>query len=356
MSDLGHLMGDSVASLLEKFNAGHKRSRGSGEEWSSSLWQQVADIGLPLALVSEENDGVGCDAEDVFEILRASCHYAPPIPLAEPMLAGWLTQSPVPHETDHMATIAEVGLDSHPVVDLAADSVRFSGELNRVPWGRRAGTVVCCVEKGDREIIIALPTLTARITEGYNIAGEPVDQLLFDRVEIPLSQCRIECGRQWRQALRRFGALCRCAQMVGAMEAALSLTLNYAGERHQFGRPIKKFQVIQHYLAVMSAEVAAAKMTTQVAFSAERPWENVFRVAAAKSRVSEAVSQFTSIAHQVHGAMGFAAEYGLHLFTKRLWAWRDEYGSEMEWNERLGRMIAEREQPDLWAMLTSIDR
>lgn len=355
MSDLGKLLSNSLALPLEKFNATHKRSQASGEEWSSTLWREVADLGLPLALISEENDGVGCDAEDVFEILRTSSHFAPPIPLAEPILAGWLMQSPIPAENSNVATVAEVSPDSQLAVDLRHDSVRISGELARVHWGRHARAVVCCVGVDDREIIVALPTMTARVTEGYNIAGEPVDQLRFQPVELPLSQCRIENSGRWRKALQRFGALCRCAQMVGAMETVLNLTLNYAGERHQFGRPIKKFQVIQHYLAVMSAEVAAAKMAAQVAFASERPWENLFRVAAAKSRVSEAVLQITSNAHQIHGAMGFAAEYELHLFTKRLWAWRDEFGSEMEWNERLGRMITERKQPNLWAMLTSID-
>lgn len=72
--------------------------------------------------------------------------------------------------------------------------------------------------------------------------------------------------------------------------------------------------------------------------------------------MNEAVAQVTGIAHQIHGAMGFTAEYSLHLYTKRLWAWRDEYGSESEWNEQLGCLIVERPYPELWHMLTALDK
>jgi hypothetical protein len=56
----------------------------------------------------------------------------------------------------------------------------------------------------------------------------------------------------------------------------------------------------------------------------------------------------------VHGAIGFTYEHRLHFFTKRLWAWRDEYGSEAEWNEFLGRHMARAGADQLWAGITAI--
>ena len=150
-------------------------------------------------------------------------------------------------------------------------------------------------------------------------------------------------------------ALCYAAQMVGAMEGTLSLTLDYVKERRQFGRPIARFQAIQHSMARMAAEIAAARMAVQAGFISSQPWTRTFAAAAAKSRVSEAVKKVAAIAHQAHGAMGFTAEYRLHLFTKRMWAWRESGGNEFYWNERLEWLIVERSELSLWALLTAQD-
>ncbi|MGB0385099.1 MAG: acyl-CoA dehydrogenase family protein [Ardenticatenaceae bacterium] len=360
MSELGTIFGNTLASLLSTFNEANERSRltelredGKGEEWSAQLWQEIRDLDLPFALVKEEHGGVACTPLDVFEILRAASKHAPPVPLTEPMLAGWLLSS---HDIDHtsdLSTIAHVRHDEERFsVEVTSDGLRVAGSLSHVYWGRHAQVVACVIEQEEQEIIVALPTKTARITQGYNLAGEPVDQLDIDEaLDISATQYRIVSNGTWGKKLTHFAALCRCAQMAGAIESIFEMSLSYANQRHQFGRPIKRFQAIQHALAIMAGEVAAAVMATKAAFSAPTPWENTFEVAAAKSRVSQAALPITRIAHQVHAAIGFTAEYPLQLYTKRLWAWRDEFGNEMEWNERLGRLIIDSEQT-MWEMLT----
>jgi acyl-CoA dehydrogenase len=57
-----------------------------------------------------------------------------------------------------------------------------------------------------------------------------------------------------------------------------------------------------------------------------------FEIAAAKLRTNMAIGTGTSIAHQVHGAIGFTHEYDLHRYTRRLMGWRSEFG-----NDRIGR-------------------
>ena len=58
------------------------------------------------------------------------------------------------------------------------------------------------------------------------------------------------------------------------------------------------------------------------------------------------------IAHQVHGAMGFTQEYSLQHATRRLWAWRDEAGSEAVWARRLGQHLAAAGADALWPLTT----
>jgi alkylation response protein AidB-like acyl-CoA dehydrogenase len=145
--------------------------------------------------------------------------------------------------------------------------------------------------------------------------------------------------------------------MAGALEHILDQSVQWSLDRVQFGRPIAKFQAIQHNLAMLAGEVAAAGAAADAAAEAiarhgvggERA---AAAVAIAKLRVGEAAGTGAAIAHQVHGAMGFTYEHSLHQATRRLWAWREEFGNETHWAVQLGHMVAERGADALWPFIT----
>jgi acyl-CoA dehydrogenase len=139
------------------------------------------------------------------------------------------------------------------------------------------------------------------------------------------------------------------------MEAALALSVRYANDRVQFGRPIGKFQAIQQQLARLAEEAAAASVAVDSAAAAVavgRPSAG-FAVAAAKIRAGEAAGRVAEIAHQVHGAIGFTHEHSLHYLTRRLWSWRDEFGTESEWSLELGRDLLTGGADRLWPTITA---
>jgi acyl-CoA dehydrogenase len=155
--------------------------------------------------------------------------------------------------------------------------------------------------------------------------------------------------------MQRFGALFRAAQMAGAMEAALALSTRYANDRVQFGRPIAKFQAIQQQLALLAEQAAAASVAVEsaaIAVAAGRP-SSALAVAAAKIRAGEAAGKVAEIAHQVHGAIGFTHEHSLHRLTRRLWSWRDEFGTESHWSRQLGRAVMTAGADALWPTITA---
>jgi acyl-CoA dehydrogenase len=79
----------------------------------------------------------------------------------------------------------------------------------------------------------------------------------------------------------------------------------------------------------------------------------LLEAASAKIRVGEAAGEGAAIAHQVLGAIGFTKEHVLHRFTRRLWAWRDDFGNESYWAVRLGSMVAKQGADALWPMLAA---
>ena len=114
---------------------------------------------------------------------------------------------------------------------------------------------------------------------------------------------------------------------------------------------------MQHNLAVLAGEAAAAGAAADAAAIAIERFgaqdSRSFRaVAAAKIRAGEAAGSGAAIAHQVHGAIGFTREYSLQQRTRRLWSWRDDFGTETEWADELGRAVVAAGADNLWADLT----
>ena len=145
----------------------------------------------------------------------------------------------------------------------------------------------------------------------------------------------------------------RTVQIAGALSRALSLSVQYAQTRVQFGRPIGKFQAVQHNLAVLAGQAAAALAAADMATDALAGGLDPLRVGAAQARAGEAASIAAGLAHQAHGAIGFTQEYELHFATRRLWSWRDEFGNEAEWNGVVGRAVLAAGPDGVWPLLTA---
>jgi alkylation response protein AidB-like acyl-CoA dehydrogenase len=136
---------------------------------------------------------------------------------------------------------------------------------------------------------------------------------------------------------RGLAAAAAAAQMTGAMQALLEMTVDYAGTRQQFGRPIGKFQAVQQQLAVAVEEVHAATVAAQIALVGEPDQIDRSRVAVAKIRAGQAAQILSATAHAVHGAVGISAEHQLHHYTRRLHEWRMAHGGESWWAGQLGQ-------------------
>jgi acyl-CoA dehydrogenase len=183
-----------------------------------------------------------------------------------------------------------------------------------------------------------------------NLAGEP--RVQFDFANTPVQAVGLLADA--RERLGCEGALMRSVQMAGALQRALAYSLQYANDRVQFGRPIGKFQAVQHMLAVLAGHVAATTAAADAAVEVSSAAPELFAVAVAKSRAGEAAGKGAEIAHQVHGAMGFTREHNLHHLTRRLWSWRDEFGNETHWQTRIGEMALKQGADKLWPFLTSL--
>ena len=324
--------------------------------FAQTLWDAVAETGLPLAALPESAGGADAEWSDLFAALRVAGRYSAPLPLAETMLAGWAAATCGLETSDGPMTVGPVRSADRLTLRRDGNGWRLSGTASRLPYASFATRAVLVVDGPDGEMAVTLDgTGGAELARGKNIANESRDTLTFHDTRLSSDQAAPVKGGVSRAALYRRGALARATMMSGAVEKALDLGVTYAQERQQFGRPISKFQAVQQNLAVLAGQTAAAVAAANLGIqglSVTNPEREEFLIAVAKTRVGEAATLACEIAHQVHGAIGFTKEYALQLSTRRLWSWREEFGADPEWAAKVGAYACGRGADALWPMLT----
>jgi alkylation response protein AidB-like acyl-CoA dehydrogenase len=313
--------------------------------WPADLWGSVVEAGFLDALGGDAGgalEGLG----DAVDILRSAGRHAAPLPLAETILARWLLRRAGLSPPDGVLALAIDGPEDQVELRRTGVDWQLTGLARGVPWARNARGLVV-----SSSVAVALVTpVSAVISQGENLAGEPRDDVTLDLKLDARSVAGAPIDAD-AAMVYRLGALFRAAEMVGALEEALQLAVTYAGDRVQFGRPIAKFQAIQQQLALAAEQVAAAGVAVASAVAAAGTGDLAFAAGAAKLRVGEAAGKVCDIVHQVHGAIGFTHEHRLHQLTRRLWSWRDEFGVESAWALELGRLMAGQGADGIWPFL-----
>jgi acyl-CoA dehydrogenase len=314
--------------------------------WPEGLWDAVADAGFADALAAgSDRPGDLAGLTDAAAILREAGRHAAPIPLAESMIARWLLAGAAIDAPQGPLTLANVERSGRFALRRDGERWRIEGRAQGVPWAAEARGIVACAEHH----VALIPRDSVDIRPGKSLAGEPRDDIAFDAIVSAKHLAGIDAA-----AVYRLGALMRAVMIAGALDEVLKLTVLYANDRVQFGRPIGKFQAIQQQLSVLAENVAAAGVVAVAAVEAvAREGTQHFSIAVAKARCGEAAGKVAEIAHQVHGAIGFTHEHRLHHLTRRLWSWRDEFGVESAWQIELGRLAAAKGGDALWPLLTS---
>lgn len=349
MTDSDNIIFDTASRIFDDLSTAEVINEAEAGAWPEALWQAISESGLTLTWVPEDNGGIGATILDGFAVIKAAGGAALPVPLAETLFAGWLLAQAGLQVNGETATVA--------VGELSLVDGKLSGSAQGVPYARNAKQIVALVETAGKVEVVQVATANCELGEQTSLAGEPADTLNFNAVAVEqIGQPSEGFNGENVQAM---GALIRCVQAAGALSAALELTIEYSMERVQFGRAIGKFQALQHSIAAFAGEVAAMNAAADAAAEAVARAPSIdheawIEIATAKTRLEEAVNNGAAVAHQVHGAMGFTYEHSLHHLTRRLWAWRDEFGSDVVWARRLGEEVLNWGADELWPRITAV--
>lgn len=356
MSEMQELIIETTSKLMERYSSKEVVNDAENGEWASELWDQLDEYGMLTVAIPEELGGNGGDYSDAFSILRLAGKHSAPIPIAETYLANWLLSGLGEHVSSEIITIAfEKEWNPFQFVKHETGWV-VTGEARNVPYARFAEKLLVLGETSDGPILSMIKLDAAKIVQSQNLAGEARDNVIYDKVFIEGCKVISVSANEMNKKILFGGALTRILMMAGALENILDITVNYASERSQFGRSINRFQAVQHHLAQIAGETAAATVAANCAGASYSDKGYSREIAMAKIRVNEASGMVSQIAHQVLAAIGFTYEHTLHHSTRRLWSWRDEFGTETDWENVVTEELLKLEDNGLWSMITAVSQ
>ncbi|HRD75049.1 MAG TPA: acyl-CoA dehydrogenase family protein, partial [Hyphomicrobiaceae bacterium] len=265
------------------------------EPWPSEVWAALEQQGMTaLGEIAEGDLGF----VDSMALVRRSAYHAVPLPLAETFVARRLLARAGLELPDGVLTISAPA-SMHDVVSVREGQI--TGRIAHVPFARGVRHLVIPVGSG-RGAALALVNIERAIAHAsISKAGEPRDTVDLGRA-MPVA---VGTMHDAPLIVEAEGALMRAVQMSGALSRVLAEALTWVSDRVQFGKPIARFQAVQHLVAELASECAAASAASDMAVEASVSAPDRFSIAVAKARVGEAAGRASAIAHQLFGAMGF---------------------------------------------------
>lgn len=328
------------------------------EGFARHLWERMAELGWVGLTVAEEHGGVGLGWVDLVVVLEETGRSLFPSPLVSTVLAAtalgrggsdaqraeWLPKLAAGRAIGTLAFQEAARLDPAGIaLEGTARGGGFSltGEKLLVPDAQVADLFVVAFRSGASPEDVSL-ALVPRTSTGVGVEPHVVldptrrmGRVRFDGVEVPAGALLGEAGAGWPllSHLLDCGAAAVTAEMVGAAEGALALTVAYARERVQFGQPIGRFQGVKHPLAEMFVDVESFKsLCYWAAWLLDQGSEEApLAVSRAKAFASDAFARIGIDGVGLHGGVGYTAEYDIQLYLKRAkWA-RPAFG-DSDWH------------------------
>jgi alkylation response protein AidB-like acyl-CoA dehydrogenase len=348
----------------------HQRAlHAGGRSYDAAWWEQAAGLGWAGLLVPEEFDGgsvSGSGLHDLAAIAELMGSTVAPGPLhpVSVVLAGLVDAE---NRADHASAISELvegrkvaswaveepGRHFSPfeptvVATQTPDGYRLDGVKDRVEAGSEADLLLvnARTDGGVRQFLV--PATAAGVTVRPQRSLDLVKQyaqIEFDSVAIAATAV-VGTAEQTPALIQRqsdIANVLQCAEVVGAIDAVLKLTIEWTQQRYTFGRPLSSYQALKHRLADMTMWLHACRGITAGAVdevAGGKPSASVL-VSAAKSYLGEHAGLLVQECVQLHGGIGVTWEHDLHLYLRRITLYCNMFGTPTDHHRMIARNAAD---------------
>lgn len=311
---------------------------GQRPEWDPALWSEISGLGWTGLLIPEAQGGSDMSLVGVAGVLEEVGRHGLPSPLIPTLSASLVLR----HAGGPVAEALMTRIAGGAAATLAITDDRGTWEPHAAPLTARvdgaelildgsarfvqdafkAQILIASARVGDDIALCALSPDAA----GLTLEADQIHDLTRDQASVHCAGVRVPADaiitRSGAHALRAAwpGLLTLVsADLCGASEQLLQTTVDYAGQRVQFDRPIGFFQAVKHPLVDAMVKIDRARSLLYHAcaeIDADTPRAEI-AARMAKSAASDAAGYISDRAIQLHGGIGFTWEHGLHIFFKR---------------------------------------
>lgn len=313
--------------------------------YSTQLWKEMLELGWTGLALPEEYGGVGEGFLEACLLVEQLGRFAVPSPFVPTAICAGL---PIARfGTDEQRETWLGAITQGRVLSYASGAglavsegdggYRLTGSAMFVPFADAAEDLLVVAEETVLLVDAAAPGITVEPLQVIGIDRR--HRVSFDAVPVAADR-RLGAadGPAVATAVHAYGTAATCAEMVGGAQRVLDVTVSYAKQREQFGKPIGAFQAVQHHCADMAIDVLTSRFIAYEAiWRLAEGLDATAEVSMAKAWVSEAYQRVCALGHQVHGAIGFTAEHDLHFYFRHAAASALAFGdADVHW----GRLAA----------------
>ncbi len=350
--------------LADHYTPSHRQAFEENKTaYAEHAWEEMAGLGLTALLVPQEYDGLGADFTDLLPILHELGRTLAPVPYVASCVQGvtalgaasdsGLRRKLLPSVADgslHLSCASTFSISGSDVAAQFSDGRwRLEGLQRQMLYAATADRLVLIAKAGGAAGAQENVFLVDRREQGVHlrayrlIDGTPAADVRLENVAAtPL--CAPDKARVHEviEAIAVAGTAAACAEMVGAMEAALELTVEYLKTRRQFGRLIGENQALRHRVADMlvalemsrSLSIAAAVAARPGGLDTESGRADLHR---AKFLIGRNARSVCEAAIQLHGGIGMTEEYAVGHYLRRVHVLDQQFGAGSEHLKQLTR-------------------
>jgi len=333
------------------------------------LWHKMAELGWPGLVFPTSYGGGGGSFLDLVVLLEEMGRALLPSPFFATVVLGGLYILEAGSEEqkgeflpkvasgDTLLTLAltepSAGYDAGSIAVEAIshqDDYIINGTKLFVPNAHVADYLLCVTrtrkgtrpDEGITTFIVDAKTPGITCNPLKTIGRDNQCEVLFENTIVPKRGMLSELDNGWAhvEKVLQKATVALCADMNGGAQQVIDMTVNYAKERVQFGRPIGSLTALQHHCANMTVSLEASRsLTYEAAWRISQGLPCAMEVSMAKSWASECYTQITQLGMLIHGGVGFMEDHDLPLYYRRAKATEVILGDADSHRERIAKEI-----------------
>ena len=299
-------------------------------------WDELLQLGYISMLTDESLGGYGLSFFDFCLMLEKWGYNLCDGPIVENSISGILTlqkfekkkfQALINQLSNSKKILTSTILEQYiqekdfPIISKVDGVIQLSGKLSNVSFYKESTNIMMLVKSNKEKKVVIIPSNSFKILETKtSLIGEEICNLEISNFNIEEKNF-VGTNENFNNIIDFMyynTIIAKCSESIGVAEHILNITLDYVKNREQFNNKIGSFQAVQHNLSDMYISINETREL--IRYAAKEKYSEEFKKLALFCKIicDEKISKITWTAHQLHGAIGFTWDYGLHLLTKKI--------------------------------------